>query len=187
VAFQLITFQGVRLALFNYNTTGKPGGYADFDNFTLEEPRARGIERMIPVDKIIMLSSGADGTRLAVDSQSNSLINVPAGSTEAAGAGAQFKVVDLGNGRVALKTANDRFVSVADERVSLKELTGKSPGEAESFQWINLMRGDTMLMSLVNHRYLATKPNEPGPVTASATGPRSDRKDGSCFKWKPVE
>jgi hypothetical protein len=29
------------------------------------------------------------------------------------------------------------------------------------------MRGDTMLMSLDNHRYLATKPNEPGPVTVS--------------------
>ena len=49
------------------------------------------------------------------------------------------------------------------------------------------MRGDTMLMALVNHRYLATKPNEPGPVTASGTGPRPDRKGGACFKWKAVE
>jgi beta-xylosidase len=187
MGFQLITFQGVRLALFNYNTTGKTGGYADFDNFTLDEPRARGTERMIPVGKIITVTSGTDGTMLAVDGQSNSLVNVPAGSTDAAGAGAQFKVVDLGKGRVALKAANGRFVSVADERASLKQFTGKSPDEAESFQWINLMRGDTMLMSLVNHRYLATKPNNPGPVTVSATGPRPDRKDGACFKWKPVE
>ena len=73
------------------------------------------------------------------------------------------------------------------KRVSLKDLAGKSPGDAESFQWVNLMRGDTMLMSLVNHRYLATKPNKPGPVTVSATGPRPDRKDGACFKWKAVE
>jgi hypothetical protein len=49
------------------------------------------------------------------------------------------------------------------------------------------MRGDTMLMSLVTHRYLATKPNSPGPVTVSATGPRPDRKDGACFKWEAVE
>ncbi len=49
------------------------------------------------------------------------------------------------------------------------------------------MRGDTMLMSLINHRYLATRPNNPGPVTVSATGPRPDRKDGACFKWKAVE
>src|ERR1043166_2246913 len=73
MAFQLITFQGVRLALFNFNATGKTGGYADFDNFTLDEPRARGVERMIPVGKIIALSSVADGTMLAVDGQSNLL------------------------------------------------------------------------------------------------------------------
>jgi Beta-xylosidase len=186
MAFQLITFQGVRLALFNYNTTDKTGGYADFDNFRLDEPRARGIERMIPLDKIITLISAADGAMLSVDAQSNSLVNLPATSTDVARPGTQFKVVDLGRGCIALKSANDRFVSVADELVSLKEVRGKSPSEAESFLWINLMRGDTMLMSLVNHRYLATKPNEPGPVTASATGPRPDRKDGACFKWKPV-
>jgi hypothetical protein len=69
----------------------------------------------------------------------------------------------------------------------LKDLAGKIPGEAESFQWVNLMRGDTMLMSLVNHRYLAAKPNEPGPVTANATGPNPARKGGAEFKWKAVE
>lgn len=187
MAFQLITFQGVRLALFNFNTTDKPGGYADFDNFMLDEPRARGVERMIPIGKTITLSSCADGTMLAVDGQSNSLVNLPLASTNATELKAQFKVVDIGKGRVALKGVNGGFVSVADEGVSIKELTGKSPGQAESFQWINLMRGDTMFMSLVNHRYLATKPNNPGPVTASATGPRPDRKGGACFKWKPLE
>ncbi len=48
MTFQLRTFQGVRPALFNFNTAGQPGGYADFDNYTVEEPRARGIEREIP-------------------------------------------------------------------------------------------------------------------------------------------
>ena len=48
MTFQLTTFQGVRPALFNYNTSGQPGGYADFDNYIVEEPRARGIEREIP-------------------------------------------------------------------------------------------------------------------------------------------
>jgi hypothetical protein len=142
---------------------------------------------MIPVGKIITLSSGADGTMLAVDDQNSSLVNVPAASTNTVAEKVQLGVVDLGKGRVALKTVNGRFVSIADDRVSLKELTGKSPGESESFQWINLMRGDTMLMSLVNHRYLATKPNNPGPITVSATVPRPDRKEGACFKWKAVE
>ena len=44
-----------------------------------------------------------------------------------------------------------------------------------------------MLMSLTNHRYLATQPNTPGPVTVSAAGPRPDRKGGSCFRWEVIE
>jgi GH35 family endo-1,4-beta-xylanase/beta-xylosidase len=186
MAFQLITFQGARLALFNYNTGGEPGGYADFDNFTVDEPRARGIERMIPVGKTITLTSGADGSFLAADTQNNTLVNVVADPNNAGGQDVKFQVVDLGKGRVALKAANGRFVSAAGDGVSLKDLAGKTPGDPESFQWVNLMRGDTMLMSLTNHRYLATEPNEPGPVTASAAGPHPDRKDGACFTWREV-
>lgn len=183
MTFQLTTFQGVRPALFNYNTAGQPGGYADFDNYQVDEPRARGLERMIPLGKTITLASGADGSVLTADTDGNRLIN----SDGAAGQNAQFQVVDLGLGRVALKTASGRFVSADGEAVSLKDLAGARPGEAESFQWVNLMRGDTMLMSLVNHRYLATKPNTPGPVTVTALGPTPARKGGECFKWKAVD
>jgi xylan 1,4-beta-xylosidase len=60
--FQLKTFQGVRYSLFNYNTGGAEGGYADFDNFTVDEPRAAGIERSIPIGKTIVITNVADGT-----------------------------------------------------------------------------------------------------------------------------
>jgi hypothetical protein len=170
--------------LFNFNTSGQPGGYADFDNFTVDEPRARGIEREIPIGKTITLTSGADGSFLSVDVQSNILVNIPADIT---GAIVKFQVVDVGLGRVALKASNGRFVSVTENGAALKDLAGQKPGDAESFQWINLMRGDTMLMAIVNHRYLATKPKEPGSVTATATGPAPARKSGAEFKWKAVE
>ncbi len=62
--FQLTTFQGVRPSLFHYNTSGQPGGYVDFDNYTVNEPRARGVEREIPIGKTIVLTSGADGSLL---------------------------------------------------------------------------------------------------------------------------
>jgi len=185
--FQLTTFQGVRPALFNFNTSGQPGGYADFDNYTVDEPRARGIEREIPMGKTITLTSGADGSYLAANPQSNTLVNLPADSNGASSPTAKFQVVDLGLGRVAFKTSVGTFVSAADDGVTLKDLAGKKPGDAESFQWINLMRGDTSFMSLVSHRYLTTKPNEPGPVTATAAGPSAARKDGACFKWKVVD
>ena len=187
MTFQLTTFQGVRPALFNFNTSGQPGGYADFDNFIVDEPRARGSEREIPMGRTITLTSGADGSVLAADTQSNVLVNLAADAAGAPASNVEFRVIDLGLGRVALQAPNGRFVSVASDGVALKELAGKTPGDAESFQWINLMRGDTALMSLVNHRYLAAKPNEPGPVTATATGPSPARKHGVCFKWKTVE
>jgi hypothetical protein len=172
--------------LFNFNTSGQPGGFADFDNYTVEEPRARGIEREIPTGKTVTLTSGADGSVLAADAQSNLLVNLPIANNLPAKS-MQFKVVDLGKGCVALQTASGRFVSAGEQDVTIRDLTGQTPGEAESFLWINLMRGDTAFMSLVNHRYLATKPNEPGPVTATAAGPSPARKNGVCFKWKTVD
>jgi xylan 1,4-beta-xylosidase len=188
MTFQLTTFQGVRPALFHYNTSGQPGGYVDFDNFIVDEPRARGIEREVPLGKTIVLSSGADGSFLAADTQNNMLVNLAANANEAAvPKDAKFQIVDLGLGRVALQAAGGKVVSVSGDAVVLKDLAGAKPGEAESFQWINLMRGDTMLMSLTNHRCLATKPNSPAAVTVSAAGASAARKSGAEFKWKVVE
>lgn len=186
MTFQLRTFQGVRPSLFHFNTSGQPGGYADFDNYTVEEPRARGIERLIPTGRTITLASGADGSLLAADTQNHMLVHVAADPTGEVPSNAKFLVLDLGLGRVALKAANGRFVSAAGESAVLKDVAGKAPGDAESFQWINLMHGDTLLMSLTNHRYLATRPNEPGPVTVTATGPQPARKGGAEFRWKAV-
>jgi beta-xylosidase len=187
MTFQLTTFQGVRPALFNFNTSGQPGGYADFDNYTVLEPRARGVEREIPVGKTITLTSGADGSVLAADTQAMLLVNVAADATGAPASNARFQVIDLGKGRVALRAQSGRYVSANETGVAVKDLAGAALADPESFQWINLLRGDTMLMSLTNHRYLATQPGSTGPVTVSATGPRADRKGGACFKWKVVE
>ena len=174
-------------AVHNFNATGQPGGYADFDKYTCVEPRAHGREREIPLGKTITLIGGADGSLLAADMRNHTLVNVMADAAGAVPPGSRFQVIDLGKGRVALKAANGRFVSAAGEAVVLVDLAGKSPGHAESFQWVNLLRGDTMLMCLSNHRYLATRPNAPGPVTVTATGPSPARKNGECFKWEAVD
>jgi xylan 1,4-beta-xylosidase len=68
---------GCRWTTINYNTSGKPGGYADFDNFTVDEPRASGIERTIPLGKTVTLTSAADGSFLAMSTQDMSLMNIP--------------------------------------------------------------------------------------------------------------
>ena len=169
--------------MFHYNTSGQPGGYVDFDNYVVDEPRARGIEREIPMGKTIVLTSGADGSYLAAEG--DKLVNVAADSMPE---NAKFEVIDLGLGRVSLKAANGKVISVASpESVILKDLGGVKAGDSESFQWVNLMRGDTMLMTLTNHQYLATKPNSPGAVTANAIGPAPARKSGAEFKWQEVK
>jgi xylan 1,4-beta-xylosidase len=58
------------------------------------------------------------------------------------------------------------------------------PGDAETFQWVDMQRGDIMLLSLATNRTILASPDTAGPVSADHPGPRPGRKDGSCFAWK---
>jgi hypothetical protein len=172
--FQLKTFQGVRYALFHYNASGTSGGYADFDSFIVDEPRPRGLTTPIPYGQRVAFEDIGTGSTLAV---------VDGSLQSATGSPTAFKVVDRGKGRIALQASSGQYLSVADGGV---RLTSAKPTDAETFQWVDLQRGDTLLMSLATHRYLVA-PKTPGSVTADHPGPAPDRKDGSCFKWKVVK
>jgi len=177
--FQLKTFQGVRFALFHYNQGGKPGGHADFNSLLVDEPRPRGLTRPIPVARFITLTDRANGNALAgVDGKLQSM----AGADRAT----PFRVVDRGRGRIALETKSGQYVSVGGAGKA-GEVTVKSgtPGDAETFQWVDLQRGETLLMSLATHRYILA-PAAGGAVSADSPGPEPSRKDGSCFVWKSL-
>lgn len=177
--FQLKTFQGVRFALFHYNTAGAPGGQADFNAFTVVEPRPRGLTRPIPLSRFIILTDRASGNVLQV---SGGKLR----SAAAADSATLFRVVDRGRGRIALQTAAGQYVSVAGKgNAGEVTVTRGKPGDAETFQWVDLQRGETLLMSLATHRYLVAPPN-PGSVSADHPGPAPNRKDGSCFLWRVV-
>ncbi len=167
--FQLTTFQGVRNALFHYNTGKEPGGYADFNFFTLDEPRPRGLTKPIPVAQFIVITDLGGGNALAA-------VDGKVQAVSAAQATA-FKVVDEGRGRIALQTKDGKYVSVGGQgkpgEVTVK--AGK-PGDAETFQWVDLQRGDTHLLSLATHRYIVA-PKEPGAVAADCPG-RGARSQG---------
>jgi beta-xylosidase len=184
MVFQLRTFQGVRYSLFHYNTGGAPGGYADFDNFTVDEPRSRGLSKPIPVGQTITLASLADGSLLTT--KDGRLRAVPASDPAASSPSSRFRVIDRGQGRIALQPeSGGGWVSVsaagAPGEVKLKPT---DPSDAETFQWVDLQRDDLMLLSLATHRYLLANPANAGTVSADHPGPRPDRKDGSCFVWK---
>jgi hypothetical protein len=159
MAYGLITFQGVRYSLFAYNTqAGAGAGFADFDSIDVKEPAARPI----PYGKQIEISLHHGSGRLQF------------------GKNDVFTVVDRKLGRVALKT-KDGLVSVAgNQQASLR--TG-SPGQSETFQWMEAWDGELILMSLATNRFLRIHPDG-GKVVADSPGPSPDGKDGVRFQWK---
>ncbi|WP_140985560.1 glycoside hydrolase family 43 protein [Asticcacaulis tiandongensis] len=169
MVFQLKTFQGVRYSLFNYNTTSVEGGYADFDEVTIHQPHPQGLMRPIPYGQSVTFTGFNQNTGLSVTDGKLS-----------DGTPTAFEVIDLGLGRVALKSG-DHYLSVnTDASVTLK--TGE-PSTSESFQWIETPYGELVLMSLVNHRFLRIDPTTK-KITADSPGPQSDAQDGVRFIWK---
>jgi xylan 1,4-beta-xylosidase len=165
MAFQLKTFQGVRFTLFHYNAGGTGGGFADFDFMHVDEPHPRGLMQPIPVGHAIVIQASGRETPLTVEGQDH------------------FTVVDRGLGRVALRTRG-RYISVASlsDSTSTVTLRAGSPRDAETFQWIENLYGDLLLMSLSTHRYLRVEPD--GQLTSDSAGPEPDPADGTALHWR---
>jgi xylan 1,4-beta-xylosidase len=161
MVFNLATFQGMRYALFNYNTLGKPGGYADFDSIDIYEPNPKGLMRAIPFQQTITLKSHQRDASLSF------------------GKNTAFTVEDQGLGRVSLR-AGKKYVSVKNEtRVVLS--TGKITPK-ETFQWMETLNGELILMSLHTQKFLRIEPGT-GKILADSPGPLSDNSDGVRFDW----
>jgi beta-xylosidase len=179
MVFQLKTFQGVRYSLFAFNNAGSPGGYADFDSFSVEEPHPHGLIRSIPTGRSITLTVHEGGVALGL--KDGALAAVP---TDAA---ARFTVIDAGLGRVSLRTGDGRLLTVlttgGQSRVAM---TQDAPSPATTLQWIENVYGDLMLLSLVTDCYLRIDPAT-GVISVNHPGPAPDRRDGSCFDWKGQE
>lgn len=134
--FQVRMFQGARYSLFNYNTSGAPGGYADFDRFTVDEPHPSGLTRPIPAGKSIVLENMLDDSLLAI--KGDALATGPKSDKLASTGPAQFKVMGLPFGRVSLRSVLDnRLVTVSGlgeaSRVSLEP--ARADDDSQAFQW----------------------------------------------------
>ncbi len=170
--FQLKTFQGVRYALFDFNDASTLGGYADFDEFSVDELHPHGLMRPIPYGLPVTLTAHDYETALGV--KDGALSATPAA------AASQFTVLDGGLGRVALRAGDGRLISVEHNKVAL---TRGEQSKATTFQWIENVYGDLVLLSLSTNRYLRIDPVS-GAITADHAGPAPGRRDGSCFDWK---
>ena len=78
MTFQLTTFQGVRPALFNYNTPASPAAMPTLTITPWTNLARAASNGRFPSGKTITLTSGADGSFLAADTRSNVLVNVAA-------------------------------------------------------------------------------------------------------------
>ena len=191
LSYQLITFQGSRHALFAFNVKGKNGGYAEFDNFTVEEPCADRSGN-IPYGKTIRIINKATG-RPAVAMKHGLLHDTHEGDNSEL---THFRVIDRGQGKVALQCADGRYVKVygdglaGDVRFTDHIGTeGEKPSTSDEvsrteFLWQDFLDHDFMLLSLKSHRYLGKSPTTGSPYSMDFTGPDPARRNGSVLHWE---
>jgi xylan 1,4-beta-xylosidase len=169
MVFQLGTFQGIRYTLFAYHQGGAEGGTAAFDSFEVLHPEHRGLLRPAPLGKRAVFTAAGQEYGLHVQ-----------GGELSASTPVAFDVIDMKLGRVALRHGG-RVLSIAgDGKARLLDTT---PGQAESFQWIETPNGDLVLMSIETHRFLRIDPSTK-LIAADSPGPEPGGKDGVRFLWK---
>ncbi len=181
LTYQLITFQGSRHALFAFNVKGKNGGYAEFDNFTVDEPCADR-SKNIPYNKMIRIINKATN-RPAVALRHGLLHDSHAGDKSQL---AQFRVIDRGTGLVSLQCADGRFIKVYGDGLPGDVRFTNDPKEAEMFLWQDYLDHDFMLLSLKNHRYIGKSPTTGSSYSMDFTGPDPARRNGSVLHWEEI-
>ena len=182
LSYQLITFQGSRHALFAFNIKGKQGGYAEFDNFTVEEPCADRSQN-IPYGKTFRIINKANG-RPAVCDPHGLLYDTRANDRSPR---TQFQLIDRGQGKVSLKCVDGRYVKVYGDGLPGDVRFTNNEQDAEQFLWQDYLGHDFMLFSLRNHRYIGKSPTTGSPYSMDFAGPDPARKNGSVFEWEEVK
>ena len=179
LSYQLVTFQGSRHALFAFNYKGKQGGYAEFDNFTVVEPKADRSQN-IPYGKTFRIINKATGYPA---------IALPHGllyDTHAADNSEQtrFQLIDRGQGQVILQCLDGRYVSCSGYGLAGDVRLTTDITKAEVFMWQDYLDHDFMLMSMRTHRYVGKSPTTGSPYSMDFTGADPARRNGAVLCWE---
>ena len=189
LSYQLISFQGSRHALFAFNKKGKNGGYAEFDNFTVDEPQADRSAN-IPYGKTLASPSAADRwfriINMATGKPMKALEHGLIYDTELKDKSPQtrFKLIDKGQGKVSLQCADGRYVFVAGFGIAGDVRLTNDPEKAEVFLWQDYLNREFMLMSMRTHRYIGKSPTTGSPYSLDFTGADPARRNGAVLRWE---
>ena len=181
--YQLKTFQGVRVALYAFNKKNVNGGVADFDNFKVEEPMADRTANL-PIGKTVRFFNLADGSLM--DATRHGLMH-SSGNRKNMSNGVKFVVEDRGQGKIALKTADGRYVYIAGAGLSGDVRLTSDASKAEEFVWQDMLYNHCMLLSLKMQRYVGKHTADGSPYSADFQGADAGMKNGCVFAWEIVE
>ena len=181
--YQLKTFQGVRVVLYAFNKKELNGGVADFDDFKVEEPMADRTANL-PIGKTIRFSNLADGSLM--DATGHGLMH-SSGNRNDMRTQVKFVVEDRGKGKIALKTADGRYVYIAGAGLSGDVRLTFDSSKAEEFVWQDMLYNRCMLLSLKTQRYVGKNPVDGSPYSADYQGADAGMKNGCVFTWEVVK
>ena len=181
--YQLKTFQGVRVTLYAFNKKEVNGGVADFDDFKVEEPMADRTANL-PIGKTVRFFNLADGNLMNATRHGvmHNSWNKKDMSNQV-----KFVVEARGQGKVALKTADGRYVYIAGAGLSGDVRLTADAGKAEEFVWQDMLYNHCMLLSLKTQRYVGKHPKDGSPYSADFQGADAGMKNGCVFAWEVVE
>ena len=189
LSYQLISFQGSRHALFAFNYKGKNGGYAEFDNFSVEEPQADRSGN-IPYGKTLASPSTADRWfRIINLATEKPMIALPHGliyDTDASDHSVQtrFRLIDKGQGHVILQCGDGRYVFCSGYGIAGDVRLTTEESKAEVFLWQDYLNHEFMLMSMRTHRYIGKSPTTGSPYSMDFPGADPARRNGAVFRWE---
>lgn len=179
LSYQLITFQGARLSLFAFNKDGKNGGYAEFDNFTVEETAADRSGN-IPYGKSFRIINLATGRPM--HATPHGLMHDIAKDTD--NQQTRFSIIDRGNGKVVLRCDDGRYVFVSGIGLPGDVRLTEDINLAEEFMWQDFLNHEFMLMSMKNHKYVGKSPTTGSPYSMDFPGADPARRNGAVFRWE---
>ena len=178
LSYQLISFQGSRHALFVFNHKGVKGGYAEFDNFTVEEPQADRSGN-IPYNKTFRIINLATG-KPAIALKHGLLYDTrPADQSPQT----RFRIIDKGQGKVLLQCEDGRYVFCAGYGIAGDVRMTADETKAEVFLWQDYLDHEFMLLSLRTHRYVGKSPTTGSPYAMDFPGADPARRNGAVFRW----